>query len=160
MRLFVKQPRYVSIKIQGLTLVEMIVVLAIIGILALVALPSFSSQIKNDRIITNANQLQSIVKFARSEAAKRDQQVDLVVAGSKWLVKIDKDTAQEQTLAQFSATHPSISVNNLQDMVISNTGAMAAANLIITDNDYQTDDRYLCIFISGQTLLTKSMNCQ
>ncbi|MCL1139012.1 GspH/FimT family pseudopilin [Shewanella pneumatophori] len=144
---------------RGITLVEMIVVLAIIGILALVALPSFSAQIKNDRITSNANQLQSVVKFARSEAAKRDQQIDLVVAGSKWLVKIDKDTAQERTLAEFSPTHPSITVNNLQNMTITNTGAMTAATLMITDNDNQTDDRLLCIFISGQTLLTKAANC-
>ncbi|MCK8044263.1 GspH/FimT family pseudopilin [Shewanella sp. 1CM18E] len=144
---------------RGITLVEMIVVLAIIGILALVALPSFSAQIKNDRITSNANQLQSVVKFARSEAAKRDQQIDLVVAGSKWLVKIDKDTAQERTLAEFSPTHQSITVNNLQNMTITNTGAMTAANLMITDNDSQTDDRLLCIFISGQTLLTKAANC-
>ena len=43
-------------KEQGFTLMELLFVVAIVGVLASVAIPSFSQQMKQDRLVSNANQ--------------------------------------------------------------------------------------------------------
>jgi len=64
-------------KEQAFTLIELLFVVGIVGVLASVAIPSFSQQMKNNRLTSNANQLHSIFKFARSEAAKRNSDIQL-----------------------------------------------------------------------------------
>ncbi len=60
---------------QGITLVESMVVVAILGILATVAIPSFKSSIESNRRTVYANQLLEDLALARSEAIKRGTRV-------------------------------------------------------------------------------------
>ena len=56
---------------QGLTLIELIVVIAVLGILSGIAAPSFSQLILDQRQITQLNTLVGHLHLARSEAIKR-----------------------------------------------------------------------------------------
>ena len=65
---------------RGWTLVESMVVLAILAVLVAVALPSFRSVIQQTRLATATHELLSMIALARSEAIKRNARTVLCVA--------------------------------------------------------------------------------
>jgi len=69
-------------RVSGFTLVEMMVVVAILVILASIALPSFRPMIANSRIVATTNDLVADLALARSEAAKRGGTTVVTVCAS------------------------------------------------------------------------------
>lgn len=59
----------------GFTLVELMVTLGVAAILALIAAPSFSNLIKNNRVSAQAGEISSALAFAHNTAITRGQRV-------------------------------------------------------------------------------------
>lgn len=55
---------------KGFTLIELLIAIAIVAILLALALPSFQSTIRSNRLATSTNQLTSAFSLARSEAIR------------------------------------------------------------------------------------------
>ena len=89
---------------KGFTLVELLVVLAILVIGASVAVPSYNAFTMRNRVATASNEFVSALSFARMEAIKRGYQVGIgavaPVAGNEWgggfvvWADIDNDNVQ------------------------------------------------------------------
>lgn len=60
---------------KGLTLLELMTVLVIAGVLFGFAVPAVGTFIKNNRIVTQTNELMADLSFARSEAIKRSENI-------------------------------------------------------------------------------------
>jgi type IV fimbrial biogenesis protein FimT len=74
---YFRKIRFESARHTGFTLIEMMMVLAISAILLTVAVPSFVSMTKNNKLTSHVNTLVSHVHFARSEASKRGTRIIL-----------------------------------------------------------------------------------
>lgn len=66
----------------GFSLIELMVVVAVLAILVSIAAPSFSSIINNNRIDSTLRNVHETLQFARSEAVKRNQTVRVCVANT------------------------------------------------------------------------------
>lgn len=89
-------------KNSGFTLLELIVVVALVAIVTAIAVPSMTTFTQNDRLTTNINTMIGHLAYARSEAVKTSQQVALCVSSNAttctggnwqdgWIVYIDAD---------------------------------------------------------------------
>lgn len=76
-----------SNKIQGFTLLELMITLAVAAIMMSIALPSFMGLIRDSRMTTDANIILTSINYARSEAVTRNVQVTILRQGggvSEW----------------------------------------------------------------------------
>ena len=72
-------------KSTGFTLVELMLSLAILGIIASVAVPSFTNMINNEHVIGATERIYQELLYARSEAVKQNTKINLSLrTGSTW----------------------------------------------------------------------------
>lgn len=64
------------------TLVEMLVVVTLLGMFAAIALPGFSRLIHGNKALAAANEIYSVLQYARSEALSRGRGVTVSVTSS------------------------------------------------------------------------------
>ncbi|CAM4073211.1 pilus assembly FimT family protein [Pseudoalteromonas byunsanensis] len=145
--------------VRGFSLAELLITLLILTMVVSLAMPSFVRQIKQDRIVSNANYLSAFYKYSRSEAVKQSKTLQLVADPSKWLLKSLID-GQWVTVHEFSVEDDSIEVE-YANRVITSTGEIdQALNILITDNDADTTDYRLCVLQSGQSWIGEAgKNC-
>ena len=74
-------------RISGFSLIELMIVLAIVAIALVLGLPSYSTWIANSRVRVAAESIQNGLQLARAEAVSRNTTVQFVVTGdSGWTV--------------------------------------------------------------------------
>lgn len=133
--------------VEGFTLVELMVAIAIIGILASLALPSYRDLIARESLISTANELISSYKFARGEAIKRNQAVTLEAKqDGRWLV-----ISNQEELKVFSPSSRGISIDGFNTLDINATGNTTKTQISLENT--QGEKLNLCILPSGQSFL-------
>lgn len=84
----------------GFTLIELMVTVAVMGIILAWGIPSFRSLLQNTRVTSQANEFITSVNQARTEALKRQSTVSVIAAaggtatnefGNGWSIFVDTD---------------------------------------------------------------------
>ncbi len=123
-------------KNSGYSLIELVVTVAIVGILVGVGLPSLTDFIKNDRLSTQINLLVGHMALARSEAVKRHVPVIICSSNNQatcgggwddgWIVFADLDSS-----GSFTAGEEILRVQ--QQLEGENTLVSGTDNIIVYD---------------------------
>ncbi len=105
---------------KGFTLLELMITVVIAGILASMAVPSFTQAIKNNRMSTQINELLATFNYARSEAIKRSTGISVCSStdGAScsnnwkdgWIVFVDTDS--DKTVGEVLRVHKELSGGN------------------------------------------------
>jgi len=94
---------------RGVTLIELMIAVAVLGVLLSLALPSYRNWIQNTQIRTAAEAIQSGMQLARAEAVRRNTTVKLVMgASTDWTVSVISPA--EQIQARPAADSPNATV--------------------------------------------------
>lgn len=123
---------------RGVTLLELMIMLAIIIIITVVSVPLFTSIIQNFRLSATADELYSALQNARTEAVKRNATVYVsFVTGDSWCYGLNVGSACTCTtpsgcsLGTTSATKAgliSLATTGLTNNIINFEGTHGAAN--------------------------------
>src|SRR5690625_6984169 len=70
----------IQVKQRGFTLIELMVIIALVAIMAGVAVPSFTRFVNNNRVTTQADEIHRFLQYARGEAVVRRQEQGVSLA--------------------------------------------------------------------------------
>lgn len=144
---------------RGMTLIELIVVVSIVGIIAAIGLPSFRQLIVSQRIKAAASDLHASLTQARSEALKRNTSVSLTpVQGNQWSTgwKIVDPSDATRSLLQ-SAALSGVTITGPVSVTYLSSGRVSGSTATFELSSAQTSDvRCVSINLSGTPTVRKA----
>ncbi|KPX94624.1 MULTISPECIES: GspH/FimT family pseudopilin [Pseudomonas syringae group genomosp. 2] len=126
---------------KGFSLIELLVTVSLVGILAAIAIPSFTSSIQSNKADTELSDLQRALNYARLEAINRGVTVRIApTSGTAWTgelqVYLVSDTQATPTalrkVAAMSSGATLVADNNATAIDFNNLGALIAPAAAVT----------------------------
>ena len=149
----------------GFTLVELMVTMAVIGILALVAVPGMQAMINHSRLSGASGELTAALQLARSEAIRRNARVTVcagtagVCNGSttwaNWTVCGSDNAAGSNDVIRNQSAPDSVQLTGSVDRIVFRPSGQITAQTVLnvcmpTTNPAQ-NKRLITVMVSGGT---------
>ena len=152
--------------IAGFTLIELLTTMLVAGILASIAVPSYSSFIANQRSKTVATNLHTALSIARSEATKRNASVTLASKAGGWQNGWQiYPSAAPANILQDSNAAKGVSINSsgVNTVAYQSSGRVqgtAAVTFVITASaGGSTANRCVSVDLSGRPYAKAGTTC-
>lgn len=151
---------------KGFTLIELLITVTLVGILAAIAVPNFSSIIQKSKADSEVSDLQRALNFARLEAINRGVNMSVLpTSGTAWttelkvMVSSDATATPIRIVAAMSsgatvtmATAGGVSVSSLQ---FNNLGGLSApADAVVMTYTLGSNVRTVNIGLNGRIALS------
>lgn len=88
---------------EGFTLIELIITIALIGIIAGFAIPQFGNMIDRNRVVSTTNSVVGLLNFARSEAIRRNVRVQVDFSQDPVEAQLVSDTSVIRVIEPLAA---------------------------------------------------------
>lgn len=141
---------------RGFTLLELLVVLLIVVIAISMAAPSYRQFVQHERHAKAVNSLQSLYKYARSEAVKRETTISIGLSNRQLQVLLPSE--QNRVLRSYAlpAESTGIQLSGFSTVTVQPRGTVSAqSNWNIADSQGVASARCVQILLSGQLLIEK-----
>lgn len=147
----------------GFTLVEMMVTVAVLAIIIGIATPSFVEMMRQNTLRSQANELLALMHYARSEAIKRRNNVEVAISagsgGSGWVASVNIPGTSPITGVRTLDNSASTSVIASTSIVFEANGRRSATtNVSCIAISYSGKVRTINIGVSG-SLAVKQTIC-
>ena len=149
----------------GFTLIELMVAVAVVGVVVAIGMPSFGELLKNNRMVTQANTIIASLHQARSETINRgiSVRIEPLVAGTDWSagwqLRIDGSNPSDNdfdddvdiVIRSYEALKQSTLTSTVDNIIYLPDGSVsAAAVLTLTANECTREHkRIISIKLSG-----------
>jgi type IV fimbrial biogenesis protein FimT len=147
---------------RGFTLIELMVTVAVAGILALIAVPAMSSLISGNRLAGTTGELTSSIQLARSEAVRRNSRVTLCGTSDgvncsadwrRWIVTGADNATGEVDIIRDVSVPESIRLNGPAAGIVFRpsglTGGEAELTVCVPTSSLDENQRVVTVMISG-----------
>jgi type IV fimbrial biogenesis protein FimT len=138
----------------GFTITEMMIVVAILGILAAIAAPHMGTMVRTQRIKTAAFDVFSSMSYARSEAIKRNTTVSVLPTGGNWAQGWRIVDSNGNVLRQQSGWE-ALTANGPASVVFASTGRLTnpVSNISLTSSGVEANaNRCVKLDLSGRAV--------
>ena len=130
---------------KGITLIEILVVIGIVGLIVLIFTPSFLRMMNTYRVSTSASQLAVQIRFARNAAIKKrfEYQMEIrneshATAPNTYTITSDVGT-KEFSMDRFAKI---VAADTTLSTIVFGTRGSATAGIIVLESKVNSDTRY------------------
>ncbi len=142
---------------RGFTVLELMVTLAVAGVLVTVGVPGFTEIVRNNRVTAQTNELVTAINLARSEAIKRGRNVAVAVteSGNGWAATVTVGGNELRVIQR-----PASNVTLMDDVTVTFGANGAPAGVATFDlqpysNCTGTQRRRVQVTAAGQVVTTR-----
>lgn len=125
--------------VRGFTLVELIVVVALLAIVASIALPNFTQFIRNNQLQSKSDEVVAFLQYARSRAIVNRQAYEVDVSNATQWKLIDNNNEVERLLDfNIAQAKPSVAALTDQKLIYTANGMVqeAFSMTLCRDDDF------------------------